>query len=593
MLERARTWTEVGRWHGIDATLTLDFHPEPERLPGGRDVPGARARGRAVPGVRRRPGRGARRAARPAPRAAPASCRAGRPGLGLHARRRGHLVASRARRRDHLLEERRDRRPAPPRCGCRARGRGARPAGRTSASPTSRAWSVISTTTERRSVGCGRRRTWPSRSSRSSIADVAGALSCMAALSWPGVVGLAELRRGPSPAPARSGRCGASRPRGRGRDVQLGLVGVAPQRPDHPQRLARGPAARRLVLPRAWSQPTLSIVEKFDGGNKRIPHLVGPPPELGRGAGRDRALRRPARRRGDREEPPTTRPPTCRRTPSPRRPPGSRTGSATAEFTPVIVVLDRGGEPLSAADRRAVGALGRGRSASSRPPGQQVFPLFAEDGGPPSSPCRSPRTRPRTSSASRWRRSARPPRRGCRTACAPTSPAGRRSPSTSRRSSTAPTSRLLITTAGVVALLLLITYRSPWLWLVPLTVVGVADQVAAKLLAVGTHVFGFAVDGADHRHHLGAGLRRRHQLRAADHRPLPRGAAPRGEPVRRDARRPRPRRPRHRRQLRHRRAGPALPRLRGQPLQPQHRLRRRDRHRHRRGLRAARAARPR
>lgn len=40
---------------------------------------------------------------------------------------------------------------------------------------------------------------------------------------------------------------------------------------------------------------------------------------------------------------------------------------------------------------------------------------------------------------------------------------------------------LLGATATVVALLLLITYRSPWLWLVPLTVVGVADQVAAKI----------------------------------------------------------------------------------------------------------------
>ena len=29
VLDRARTWTEVGTWHGIDATLTLDFHPEP------------------------------------------------------------------------------------------------------------------------------------------------------------------------------------------------------------------------------------------------------------------------------------------------------------------------------------------------------------------------------------------------------------------------------------------------------------------------------------------------------------------------------------------------------------------------------------
>jgi RND superfamily putative drug exporter len=38
---------------------------------------------------------------------------------------------------------------------------------------------------------------------------------------------------------------------------------------------------------------------------------------------------------------------------------------------------------------------------------------------------------------------------------------------------------LLLVTVGIVALLLLLTYRSPVLWLVPLAVVGVADQVAA------------------------------------------------------------------------------------------------------------------
>lgn len=37
---------------------------------------------------------------------------------------------------------------------------------------------------------------------------------------------------------------------------------------------------------------------------------------------------------------------------------------------------------------------------------------------------------------------------------------------------------LLIVTASVVALLLIITYRSPWLWLVPLIVVGTADGLA-------------------------------------------------------------------------------------------------------------------
>lgn len=41
--------------------------------------------------------------------------------------------------------------------------------------------------------------------------------------------------------------------------------------------------------------------------------------------------------------------------------------------------------------------------------------------------------------------------------------------------------RLLAATATVVALLLVLTYRSPLLWLVPLTVVGVADQLAATL----------------------------------------------------------------------------------------------------------------
>ncbi|GAA2618596.1 MMPL family transporter [Dactylosporangium fulvum] len=41
---------------------------------------------------------------------------------------------------------------------------------------------------------------------------------------------------------------------------------------------------------------------------------------------------------------------------------------------------------------------------------------------------------------------------------------------------------LLIATASVVAVLLLVTYRSPILWIVPLVVIGVGDQVVAKLL---------------------------------------------------------------------------------------------------------------
>lgn len=46
---------------------------------------------------------------------------------------------------------------------------------------------------------------------------------------------------------------------------------------------------------------------------------------------------------------------------------------------------------------------------------------------------------------------------------------------------------LLLVTIGIVALLLIITYRSPVLWLIPLTVVAFADQLAGKVTAaVGT-----------------------------------------------------------------------------------------------------------
>lgn len=47
---------------------------------------------------------------------------------------------------------------------------------------------------------------------------------------------------------------------------------------------------------------------------------------------------------------------------------------------------------------------------------------------------------------------------------------------------------LLAVTAAIVAILLIATYRSPFLWIVPLTVVGLADQLAST---VATHVLKF------------------------------------------------------------------------------------------------------
>lgn len=54
--------------------------------------------------------------------------------------------------------------------------------------------------------------------------------------------------------------------------------------------------------------------------------------------------------------------------------------------------------------------------------------------------------------------------------------------------------RLLAATAAVVAILLIITYRSPVLWLVPLTVVGIADRLAAIVSTNVLEVVGVAWD---------------------------------------------------------------------------------------------------
>lgn len=55
---------------------------------------------------------------------------------------------------------------------------------------------------------------------------------------------------------------------------------------------------------------------------------------------------------------------------------------------------------------------------------------------------------------------------------------------------------LLLTTVIVVAVLLLITYRSPWLWLVPLVVVGLADGLAAIVATRIAALAGIALDAS-------------------------------------------------------------------------------------------------
>lgn len=56
--------------------------------------------------------------------------------------------------------------------------------------------------------------------------------------------------------------------------------------------------------------------------------------------------------------------------------------------------------------------------------------------------------------------------------------------------------RLLIVTVVVVALLLLVTYRSPILWLVPLAVVGLADRLSGAVVAILSRHTDLAIDAS-------------------------------------------------------------------------------------------------
>lgn len=166
----------------------------------------------------------------------------------------------------------------------------------------------------------------------------------------------------------------------------------------------------------------------------------------------------------------------------------------TAEFTPVFAVFDRGGEPLTAEDRRVIGSKVEELQALAAE-GQQAFPVFADDGeaafigvplasDTPEDELEQPVTAIRETASAGL-------------------PDGLEARATGGPAFTVDLSkvfdgadvRLLITTAGVVALLLLLTYRSPWLWLVPLTVVGVADQVAATAVDAASRLLPFSVDG--------------------------------------------------------------------------------------------------
>ena len=191
-----------------------------------------------------------------------------------------------------------------------------------------------------------------------------------------------------------------------------------------------------------------------------------------------------------------------------------------------------------AADRRRVGG---DRAVQLRPASSPPTPSPRSRTRPPGSARRCSWCRPRTARPrSRWSRS-RPP-------APPTTPtrstdlretvrAGLPAGLTAQVTGQAPPSSRDIDRgvrrrrhppahghAPSSALLLLITYRSPVLWIVPLLVVGVADRtasvVATQLLPLGPDVAGTTRRSGS----VGPGLRRRHRLCPAADLPLSRTA---------------------------------------------------------------------
>lgn len=160
---------------------------------------------------------------------------------------------------------------------------------------------------------------------------------------------------------------------------------------------------------------------------------------------------------------------------------------------PALVVYSRDGSALTAADERAI-AEDRAALAAEAVDGRIPPPVYAPDRGAALLAVPLPAGLPAADLAAivdRVRATARADL-----------PAGATAQVTGGAGFTADVASafdganvtLLLVTVAVVALLLIVTYRSPWLWLVPLAVVGTADVVANAVIAPVSRVAGLDID---------------------------------------------------------------------------------------------------
>lgn len=154
-------------------------------------------------------------------------------------------------------------------------------------------------------------------------------------------------------------------------------------------------------------------------------------------------------------------------------------GFPGSDVAPVLVVLDRGGDPLAQADLDAAAAMGEALAAQT---GHEVSPVIPSDDGA-AAMLSVPITVGADNSATadvvdEVRATVAEHTAPGLTAQVTGGPAFGADIASSFDGADL---TLLLVTIGIVAVLLIGTYRSPVLFLVPLLVVGVADQVAAVL----------------------------------------------------------------------------------------------------------------
>ncbi|GAA0464303.1 membrane protein [Actinoplanes capillaceus] len=149
---------------------------------------------------------------------------------------------------------------------------------------------------------------------------------------------------------------------------------------------------------------------------------------------------------------------------------------------PALIVVAKGGQPLSDADLATVRALGRPILSEDRKAALITVPLAS------------------TGDSAATIDAVRDLREKASTGLPPGVTAqvtgGAGFSADLADSFSGANTKLLLVTVVVVTVLLLITYRSPILWIVPLFVVGFADQLAAKVVALLSQHTDLAVNGS-------------------------------------------------------------------------------------------------